>query len=132
MVSAVAPLTTTVINAVPQDQTGVASGVNNAIASLASLLAVAIFGAVALGIYDRSLDQELAQTPAVAGLRQAVDATRGQFATAIANGADDAARTIARTSLARSIEIMMLSAAALAVCSAVSGMLLPRQTTERR
>jgi predicted MFS family arabinose efflux permease len=132
MVSAVAPLTTTVINAVPQDQTGVASGVNNAIASLASLLAVAIFGAVALGIYDRSLDQELAQTPAVAGLRQAVDAARGQFAAAIANGADDAARTIARTSLARSVEIMMLSAAALAVCSAVSGMLLPRQTTERR
>jgi EmrB/QacA subfamily drug resistance transporter len=132
MASAVAPLTTTVINAVPQDQTGVASGVNNAIASLASLLAVAIFGAVALGIYDRSLDQELAQTTAFAGLKQAVDAARGQFATAIANGADDAAKTIVRTSLARSIEIMMLFAAALAVCSAVSGMLLPRQTTEHR
>ena len=132
MASAVAPLTTTVINAVPQDQTGIASGINNAIASLANLLAVAILGAVALGIYDRSLDQELARTSGSAELRQAVEAARGQFAPAIANGSGDAARTIVRTSLASSIEIMMLFAAALAGCSAVSGMLLPRQTPQQR
>jgi hypothetical protein len=95
------------------------------------LLAVAIFGAVALGIYDRSLDQELAQTTASAGLRQAVDAARGQFVATMATDAGSAARTIVRTSLAWSIEIMMLFAAALAVCSAVSGILLPRQTTEQ-
>ncbi len=132
MAIAVAPLTTTVINAVPQDKTGVASGINNAIASLASLLAVAIFGAVALGLYDRSLDRALAQSPASAGLSQAVDAARGQFAAAIANGGGDAARTIVRASLAWSIEVMMLFAAALAVCGAVSGMLLPRPTAGRR
>jgi hypothetical protein len=50
----------------------------------------------------------------------------------MANGAGGAARTIVRTSLAWSIEIMMLFAAALAVCSAVSGILLPRQTTKQR
>ena len=132
MAIAVAPLTTTVINAVPPDQTGVASGVNNAIASLASLLAVAIFGALALGIYDRSLDRELAQTAALPGLRQAVEAARGQFAAATAGGGGDAAGTIIRTSLARSIEMMMLLAAALAACAAASGMLLPRSTAERR
>lgn len=132
MASAVAPLTTTVINSVPQDKTGVASGVNNAIASLASLLAIAIFGAVALGIYDRSLDRQLLQAPASAGLTQAVHAARGQFATALANNAGEAARTIVRTSLARSIEVMMLLAAALAGCSAISGMLLPRPPVERR
>jgi hypothetical protein len=49
----------------------------------------------------------------------------------MATDAGSAARTIVRTSLAWSIEIMMLFAAALAVCSAVSGMLLPRQSTEQ-
>jgi len=60
MVVTVAPLTTTVVDAVPAHQTGVAAGVNNAVASTANLLAVAILGAAALGIYDHALDSRLA------------------------------------------------------------------------
>ena len=131
MAIAVAPLTTTVINAVPQDQTGVASGVNNAIASLANLLAIAIFGAAALGLYNRSLDRELAHVAAPAALTHAVDAARGQFASAAASGAGDAASTIIRTSLGHSIEVMMLCAAALAFCGAGSGLLLRRPPAGR-
>ena len=48
MAVTVAPLTTTVIAAVPGNQTGVASGINNAVASVASLFAISVFGALAL------------------------------------------------------------------------------------
>jgi EmrB/QacA subfamily drug resistance transporter len=141
MAVSVAPLTTTVINAVPAQQTGVASGVNNAVAALASLLAVAIGGAAALGLYDRSLDRELARTSASAALAQTIDAARGKFATAVTatsdNGGDSAkssaitASMIIKTSLAQSIEDIMWIAAALSLGAAGCGSLLPRSTARR-
>jgi EmrB/QacA subfamily drug resistance transporter len=136
MAISVAPLTTTVINAVPAHQTGVASGINNAVASLAGLLAVAIFGAVALGIYDRALDRQLATTSASAEVIQSVQAARGQFVAAPAASATagvdrQLARTIIKASLAESIRNVMLLAAALALGAAASGALIPRSINGR-
>jgi EmrB/QacA subfamily drug resistance transporter len=62
MAVTVAPLTTTVLNSVAQHQTGVASGINNAVAQVASLLLIAILGTVGIATLSHSLDQRLANT----------------------------------------------------------------------
>jgi hypothetical protein len=132
MVVSVAPLTTTVINAVPAQQTGIASGVNNAVASLAGLLAVAVFGAVALRIYDRGLERRLQASAASVELSQTIQDARGQFVTAPAAALSTSvdrqrAEGIIRGALAESIKDIMLLASVLALGAAASGVLLPRR-----
>jgi EmrB/QacA subfamily drug resistance transporter len=55
----VAPLTTTVLNAVDEHNAGIASGVNNAIARVAGLLAIAAIGAVISSQFASTLDSHL-------------------------------------------------------------------------
>jgi EmrB/QacA subfamily drug resistance transporter len=56
----IAPLTTTVFDAVPTEKSGIASGVNNAVARCAGLLAVAGFGILLTSVFDRGFDARLA------------------------------------------------------------------------
>jgi len=51
MATVVAPLTTAVMNAAPDEQSGAASGVNNAASRLAGLFAVAIVGSIATIVF---------------------------------------------------------------------------------
>jgi EmrB/QacA subfamily drug resistance transporter len=80
MAVTVAPLTTMVVNAVPESETGVASGINNAVASVASLLVISALGTVALSAYDRALDRQLRAQHADSEVRTEVDARRGALA----------------------------------------------------
>jgi len=128
MAVAVAPLTTSVINAVPAHQAGVASGINNAVASVARLLAVALFGAIALGSFNRAIDQRLA-APLAPAVKPTIANARGKFVVepapaTIAENDRRTADTIIRAALADSIRLSMLLAAALALggalCAAVT------------
>jgi EmrB/QacA subfamily drug resistance transporter len=62
----VAPLTSTVLGAVEPRYAGVASGANNAIARVATLLAIAGVGAVVAASYAAALDEERRPVPAAA------------------------------------------------------------------
>jgi len=61
MAITVAPLTSTVMGAVPQEHAGTASGVNNAVSRTAGALAIAIVGALALYLFSEHLDRNLAR-----------------------------------------------------------------------
>jgi MFS family permease len=60
MAITIAPLTSTVMSAVDDSETGVASGINNTVARVAALLAVAIFGLIALEVFGHALSAQLA------------------------------------------------------------------------
>jgi EmrB/QacA subfamily drug resistance transporter len=59
MAVTVAPLTTVVMSSVVKDHSGAASGINNAVARVAGVLAVAVFGIVMVKIFATHLDRRL-------------------------------------------------------------------------
>jgi hypothetical protein len=79
MAGVVAPLTTTVMNSVPREQAGVASGVNNAVSRIASLLAIAVFGIVALHAFATGLNRNLAEAGLADPARAQIEEQKGRL-----------------------------------------------------
>jgi EmrB/QacA subfamily drug resistance transporter len=126
MTLTVAPLTTTVMQSVKAEAAGVASGVNNAVASVAGLLAVASLGLVMAGTFDARLDRNLAAARVPSAVAAAVGAQRAKLA-AIQPPAD--AEPGIKAAVRRAIDEAFLSgfrrvmsiAGLLALLSAASG-----------
>ena len=94
----VAPLTATVLGSVDQRHAGVASGVNNAIARIAGLVAIAVVGAAVSAQFARSLDEELAGRRLTPAARSEVERVKER---ALTGGGGDALR---RTGLEEEVE----------------------------
>jgi EmrB/QacA subfamily drug resistance transporter len=125
MAVTVAPLTTAVMGAVSASRTGIASGINNAVARTASLLAIAVFGIIVAGAFTSDLDSRLDEIPLAPEARAAVDAQDDQLSAAQAPANLDEATRISvddaiDQSFLRAFRVAMLIAAGMAVASALA------------
>jgi EmrB/QacA subfamily drug resistance transporter len=74
MAVTVAPLTTVVMNSVGQDRVGTASGINNAVARVAGVLAVAVLGIVMVNAFGSRLNHSLLRLRLPPGVLEMVQA----------------------------------------------------------
>jgi len=72
MATSVAPLTTTVMTAVNEERAGTASGINNAVARLAGLLAIAALGIVMLHTFSHEFEKRIVAINLPAEVRQSL------------------------------------------------------------
>jgi EmrB/QacA subfamily drug resistance transporter len=125
MAVTIAPLTTTVMNAVGPEQAGVASGVNNAVSRAAAVLAIAVFGAIMAWAFDTALAEHLRGMGASAQVTAFLEGERSKLAgAAVPPEVDAATATALKRAVAESFVAgfrwVMLLGAALAALSAAS------------
>lgn len=131
MAITVAPLTTTVMTSIDDERhAGAASGINNTVSRVAGLLAIAIFGAIAVTLFAHELDRRLA----FAGddVRRAMQQQRLKLAAATPPPLADKAtheRIINAVDAAfvHAFRVDMLVAAALAAASAGGALVIKRR-----
>ena len=129
MAVSVAPLTTTVMNAVAANRAGVASGVNNAVSRTAGLLGIAILGIVILHAYNAELDRRLSTLSLPPEARRSIDEQRGRLAASEPPaGISDEKRVELKTAISESLvhgfRVVMTIAAALALASALTSVVM--------
>ena len=124
MAVSVAPLTTTVMNSVVPNRVGIASGVNNAIARGAGLLAIAVLGIVMLHSFNNALDRRLTDASVPPPVWQSLKNQRTKLAAAsLPDGLDQMTQQVIGQTIAESFvhsfRLIMGIGATLAALSAV-------------
>jgi EmrB/QacA subfamily drug resistance transporter len=132
MAVTVAPLTTTVMNSVGQDRVGTASGINNAVARVAGVLAIAVLGIVMVSAFGSRLNRSVAQLSLPSGVLQEIKANEIKLAgLQVPAGLDPSMETAAKESVEEAFvfgfRVVMFICACLAVASAtVVWLLIPK------
>jgi hypothetical protein len=129
MTITVAPLTTAVMGAVEQRHAGIASGINNAVSRTAGLLAIAVFGIVALSVFTSSLESHLAALHLSPGVQQLIEVQRTRLAgitipTRVSGEVQAALKRAIDESFVSAFRLISLLGAALALLSALSAWFL--------
>jgi EmrB/QacA subfamily drug resistance transporter len=129
MAVSVAPLTTTVMNAVPANRVGIASGINNAVSRTAALLAIAALGIVMLHVFSRSIDSRLSRLEVSPEVRHSLDDQRINLAAAtfpqdIGPPMRQVLKEAINESFVEGFRRVMLVGAALALASGITSLLL--------
>jgi hypothetical protein len=119
----VAPLTATVMNSLETAHAGIASGVNNAIARVAGLIAVAALGLVLSGVFYGRYDAQIRRAPVAPQTRAALAADRTRLLTGyvpanIATPDQPVVRAIVDSSFVTAFAWVMASSAGLALVAA--------------
>jgi len=129
MAISVAPLTTTVMNSVVQNRVGIASGVNNAVARSAGLIAIAALGIVMLQVFNHALDRRLAEWNVPASVSRSLQVERTKLADmALPGDQDPATRQLIRRAVEESFvsgfRVVMIIGTALALAGAGTALTL--------
>jgi EmrB/QacA subfamily drug resistance transporter len=129
MALVITPLTTVALGSVESEHSGLASGVNNAMARVAGLLAVAVLGVFAYGAFSATLDTHLEGMNLSGGVRSELEAAKADLGAAEAPKGVDA-RTAAKienaidASFVAGFRTVMVVSAGLALASALAAALL--------
>jgi len=132
MAVTVAPLTTAVMNSVDQDRAGTASGINNAVARVAAVLAIAVLGIIMVKAFGYRLNESLGRYSLSPAILQQIHADEIKLAgLQMPTDIDPNVKAAIRESIGRSFiygfRIMMLLCAALSLASAaVAWIMIPK------
>lgn len=124
MAVTVAPLTTVVMNSVDQRHAGTASGINNAVARVAGVLAIAIFGIVMMKSFDARLERSLMTLSLAPNIAQEIRSKEVELAALKPpDGVDAPTASAIRAAISKSFDsgfrVVLLCCVGLSISSAV-------------
>ncbi len=130
MAVTVAPLTTVVMNSVNQGRVGAASGINNAVARIAGVLAIAILGIVMVKVFGSRLGEKLTELSLPPGVLQQIQAEKTKLAdlqgpASLDPGTKAAVANLVKQAFVSGFRVVILICASLSLASAaVAGLMI--------